>query len=78
MLTFSKKVEALWNIEKGVATESIAIAKEEALIFLANEREKIMRMSHQEALKELIKVNKIESRIKTINAISDNGLFTLK
>ena len=78
MLTFSKKVEALWNIEKGVATESIAIAKEEALTFLAQEREKIMRMSHKEALSELIKVHKIESRIKTINGIADNGLFTLK
>lgn len=78
ILSFSKKIEPLWNIEKGVATESIAIAKEEALTFLAQERGKIMRMSHNEALKELIKVHKIESRIKTINSISDNGLFTLK
>lgn len=78
ILFFSKAVEPLWSIEKGVATESIAISKEEALTFLAQEREKIMRMSHKEALKELIKVHKIESRIKTISAISDNGLFTLK
>jgi len=78
MLAFSKKIQPLWDIEKGVATESIAVAKDEALTFLAQEREKIMRMSHKEALKELIKVHKIESRIKTINAISDNGLFTLK
>jgi len=77
ILTFSKKIVPLWNIEKGVATESIAIAKEEALTFLSQEREKIMRMNHKEALKELIKVHKIESRIKTINAISDTGLFTL-
>lgn len=78
ILSFSKKIQPIWDIEKGVATESISIAKEEALTFLAEEREKIMRMSHKEALKELIKVHKIESRIKTINAISDNGLFTLK
>lgn len=78
ILSFSKKIQPLWDIEKGVATESIAVAKEEALTFLAQEREKIMRMSHKEALKELIKVHKIESRIKTINAITDNGLFTLK
>lgn len=78
ILSFSKKIQPLWDIEKGVATESIAVAKDEALTFLAKEREKIMRMSHKEALKELIKVHKIESRIKTINAISDNGLFTLK
>lgn len=78
ILSFSKKIQPIWDIEKGVATESISIAKEEALTFLAHEREKIMRMTHKEALKELIKVHKIESRIKTINAISDNGLFTLK
>jgi len=78
ILFFSKKIQPIWDIEKGVATESIAIAKDEALTFLAQEREKIMRMSHKEALNELIKVHKIESRIKIINAISDNGLFTLK
>jgi len=61
-----------------VVTESIAISKEEALTFLAQEREKIMRMSHNEALKELIKLHKIESRMKTINAVSDNGLFTIQ
>lgn len=77
-LSFSKAVEPLWSIEKGAATESIAISKEEALTFLAQEREKIMRMSHKEALKELIKVYKIESRIKTIISISDNGLFAIK
>ncbi len=78
MLSFSKKVEPLWNSEKEAATQSISIAKEEALAFLAQEREKIMRMSYNEALKELIKVYKIESKIKTINAISDNGLFNVR
>ena len=78
ILSFSKNIEPLWEIEKRVATESIAIAKDEALTFLAQEREKIMRMSHKEALAELVKVHKIESRIKTINKISDNGLFAIK
>jgi len=54
------------------------IAKKEALVYLASEREKIMRMSHNEALKELIKSSKIENKIKIINKISDNGLFGLK
>ena len=78
ILSFSNKIESLWGSEKKAATESISIAKEEALTFLAMEREKIMRMSHQEALKELIIVHKIESKIKTIKAISDNGLFNMK
>lgn len=44
ILSFSKKIQPLWAIEKGVATESIAVAKEEALTFLAQEREKIMKL----------------------------------
>jgi hypothetical protein len=78
MLAFSKEIQTLWDIEKGVANESIAAAKNEALMFLAQEREKIMQMNHQEALEELIKVHKIDSKITKINTISDNGLFTLK
>ncbi|MFY7788003.1 MAG: HindIII family type II restriction endonuclease, partial [Thermoflexibacteraceae bacterium] len=78
MLTFSAKIQALWEIEKGVATESIAVAKAEALTFLAQEREKIMRMSHQEALRELLNVYKIESKMNIVTEISDNELFTLK
>jgi HindIII restriction endonuclease len=78
MLFFDKSIEPLWRIEKSVATESIDIAKEEALTFLAKEREKIMNMTQEEAIKELIKVYKIERKIKTINAVSDNELFTIK
>lgn len=78
MLNHSKSISKLWQDEKIAATESIEIAKKEALIYLASEREKIMRMSHDEALKELIKASKIESKIRIINKISDNGLFGLK
>ncbi|MCD8031358.1 MAG: HindIII family type II restriction endonuclease [Bacteroides sp.] len=78
ILSFSEKIKPLWDIEKGVATESINIAKEEALTFLANERHKIVNMNHQEAINELIKVHKIDSKIKIINKICDNKLFTLK
>jgi type II restriction enzyme len=78
IISFSKKIESLWDIEKIAAIESIDIAKNEALEFLAKEREKIMRMTHNEALKKLIKVHKIDNKIKTIQGISDNGLFSIK
>jgi len=78
MLGFSMKIEKMWSIEKEAAIHSIGIAKVQGLTFLAQEREKIMRMSHQEALRELIKVHKIDSKIKTIKSISDNGLFAIK
>jgi hypothetical protein len=78
MLSFSRKLEDLWKLEKQAAVESIIIAKEEALTFLAKEREKIMRMSHEEALSELIRVHKIESRIRIINSVSNNEILAIR
>ncbi|CAE6702517.1 HindIII family type II restriction endonuclease [Candidatus Nitrotoga fabula] len=78
MLEYSPKIENLWKLEKQAAVESIAAVKEEALLFLAAEREKIMRMSHDEAIKELIQVHKIESRIKVIISVSDNKLLGIR
>ncbi|MGO3720005.1 MAG: HindIII family type II restriction endonuclease [Mesonia hippocampi] len=78
ILGSSKSIFELWQDEKIAATESIEIAKVEALKYLSSEREKIMRMSHEEALKELVKASKIESKIEIIKRISDNGLFGVK
>ncbi len=78
ILDFSKVLNELWQIEKIASVEAIEIAKYEGLKYLASEREKIMRMTHDEALKELIKLSKIESKIKIIESISDNGLFEIK
>lgn len=77
MLDYSKEIKALWDIEKVAAMESIEIAKVEDLTFLAEQRARIMKMSHQQALAELIKVHKIDSKIRIINSITDNGLFTI-
>lgn len=78
MLEFSTKVDRLWKAEKQAAVESIAVAKEEALVILAREREKIMRMTHKEALLELVRVHNIENRIKVIQSVSDNGLLEIR
>jgi hypothetical protein len=78
ILGYSNIIEDLWKTEKEAATESTEIAKEEGLTYLASEREKIMRMSHDEALKELIKMSKIDSKIKIIKSITDSGLFGIK
>ncbi len=78
MLGFSKKIEELWKVEKQAAIESIAVGKEEALVFLANEREKIMRMSHEEALLELVRARRIESKIEVIRSVSDNGILEIR
>lgn len=78
ILNHSKSISDLWRDEKIAASESIEIAKIEALTYLASEREKIMRMTHDEAIKELMKMSKIESKIKIIKNITDNGLFGIQ
>lgn len=78
ILNFSKIIYDLWRMEKEASSESTEIAKEEGLRFLASEREKIMRMSREDAVKELIKKSKIDSKIKIIKSINDNGLFEIK
>jgi hypothetical protein len=68
-------VAGLWRIEKLATLESISISKEIGLAHYASEREGIMRMTHDEALDKLIDMHKIDSRIQTINGVSDNLLM---
>jgi len=77
ILGFSESLKPLWAAEKIAASEAIAGAKEIALKFLANEREKIMRMSHNDALAELLRAHRIDSRIQTIRNVCDNNLMGL-
>ena len=77
VLGHSDIIQELWKAEKIASVESVDIAKQEGLTFLAAEREKIMRMSHEEALKELITMSKIESKIKIIQSISDSRIFSI-
>jgi type II restriction enzyme len=77
MLGFDACIAELWVKEKVASMEAIAAAKEVALTYLASEREKIMRMSHQQALDELLRVHKIEARIQTVQSVSDTGLLSV-
>lgn len=78
ILDSSQIIENLWKEEKQAAVESINVAKQKALKFLADEREKIMRMTHEEALRELVKVYKIENKIKIINSVTDSKILEIR
>lgn len=78
MLEFSQHMDALWQQEKQATGESISVAKEEALRSLSDERERIIRMSHAEALGELLRVHKIENRVRVVESMSNSGLFEIK
>lgn len=75
MLRVASVMEQLWQVEKQAAEESIALAQEAALTFLANERERIMRMTHEEALYELVRVYNIDNRIRVVRAVATNNLL---
>lgn len=72
---FDKVIHDFWALEKRATLESIAIAKEVALADLALERERIMRMTHEQALIELIKIKKIETKIVTIKGVEDTRIL---
>ena len=77
MLDFDQKIAKIWKDEKRASIESIHISKEEAMGFLASQRERIMRLSKEEAIKEVLKLNKIENKLGAIKSVSDNGLLGL-
>lgn len=78
LLGFSKNIDTIWRDEKIAATESIAAAKQEALSYLSAERTKIMRMSREEALRELVRVRNIDGKIQIINSIRDSDILDVR
>ena len=78
ILGFGNGVSELWKNEKLATLESIEISKEIALNYLASEREAIMKLSHDEAIRRLIDMHKIDSRMAQIKGVSDNNIMALE
>ncbi|MGH2638955.1 MAG: HindIII family type II restriction endonuclease, partial [Rhabdochlamydiaceae bacterium] len=77
MLRFHEAVDPLWRIEKVAMVEGLKILQEEALAFLAKEREQIMKMTREAAIRTLIADKNIAGRIKKIQAVADNGILSM-
>jgi type II restriction enzyme len=77
MVGFDKSIRAIWLEEKKASDEAIYLAKEEALTYLAAERERIMKLSREQAIREVIKASKIENKMIAIKSVSYNGLLTV-
>lgn len=77
MLNSDAEIGSLWKREKLATLESITVAKEEALIILAREREQVMRMSREEAIEQLILGRNIDGREKIVRSVSDNGILAI-
>lgn len=77
ILNHGNPVVDLWKQEKVATLESIKIARKMALGYFADEREAIMRLTRNQALKKLIDMSRIESRMTTVKSVSDNLIMEI-
>ncbi len=75
MLQSDGAMRDLWRAEKEASVEALAASKAEALEFLASERERIMRLSRDDAIKQLLNGSKLASRQSQIEKVADTGLL---
>lgn len=68
-------ISDIWREEKLASIESIQIARAEALRFLARERERIMKLSRTEAIREVLAWRRIESKVQAVNSVTHNHLL---
>ena len=78
LLDFDGVIGAIWRDEKLASNEAITILKKEALTFLAKERERIMRLSHADAIKEVLKSSTLDNKIQKIQSVAKNGILDLE
>jgi len=65
----------LWITEKTASIESLDVVKSEALRQLSLERDRLLGLSHQQALAELIRLSGIDSRIEQIRRVQHGPLL---
>ena len=78
MLAYDSSITSIWLNEKRRVTESIFLAKQEALKVLALERERIMRLSREDAIDEVLQSRKLVNRIQIVKKVKENNLLNDK
>lgn len=76
-LDADRRIADVWREEKMASVESVRVAQEEALSYLAGERRRIMRLSRREAIQEVLQWRKLDSRMKAVRSVKDNGLMEI-
>ena len=69
------KSSGLWTTEKTESLDALSAAKEESLRYLRAECNRLLGLSHQEALDELIHANGLDSRIAQVERIKHSNLL---
>ena len=77
LLDADATLSSIWREEKIATVKSILMSKEEALRFLQEARMRIMRMSKQEAVTELLRASKLDKRVTKVKSVKPNGLLDI-
>ena len=78
LLDSDGKISKIWREEKLASHEAILVARAEALTFLAEERTRIMSLSRNEAIKEVLRWRKLDNKIKAIQTVAENRILNLE
>lgn len=65
----------LWKNEKVASEEALALTKRESIWYLASEQDKLLQLSHQEAIEKLIQATGVDSRIQQIGRVQHGRLL---
>ena len=74
-LQASPSLPGMWKEEKIASIEAIRVAQQEALTHFARERERIMRLSRADAIREFLSWRKHENKERAVRSVKDRGLM---
>lgn len=72
------KEAGLWTIEKTASIEALETLKQESLRYLQSERDRLLALSHQEAIEALIRSSRIEARATQVRNVEHGELLEAK
>jgi len=67
--------QRIWTLEKTASLEALRVVKAESLGYLRVERNRLLGLSHQEALDELLRLAGLDSRIAQVENIEHGNLL---
>ena len=75
LLDTDDRLGSYWDEEKTASIDAIQVARIHALESLAKERERVMHLSREDAIEEVLRSRKIMNRITAVQGVTDNGLL---
>ena len=75
LLAALKGEGGLWTAEKTASLAALDVLKNEALAYLRAERDRLLGLSHQQAVEELVRAVGLDSRIAQVERIEHGNLL---